>query len=180
MQMKKSKRALTEFEGALLTEVHRRAPCTAYQVRRAFETSRSFEWSGSAGAVYPAIRRLTRRGMLVAEAAGDDGRGTRKLTLSEDGVAAVRAWVCDVERAVGPGFDPFRTRSSEWETLPPAKRRAHIQELMRALDLRIAELEEAISLGDEECTTRIELDLALQRSRVEWLEAQRGNQGPGR
>jgi DNA-binding PadR family transcriptional regulator len=164
--------SLTEFEGALLAGIRRHGVCTAYRVRRTFETSRSLEWSRSAGAVYPAIRRLTARGLIVAEAAEADGRGTQQLALSKEGAAALRAWATDVERAVGPGVDPFRTRSAEWEALSPTKRRKQLQRLERALHERIAELEAAIDQAAEGHTSRLELDRALQASRLEWLREQ--------
>ncbi len=161
--------SLTEFEGALLADIRRHGVCTAYRVRRTFEVSRSLEWSRSAGAVYPAIRRLIARGLIVAEAAEDDGRGTQQLALSAEGAAALRAWATDVERAVGPGVDPFRTRSSEWEVLPPVQRRKQLRRLERALEKRLAELEAAIVQAGEGHTSRLELDRALQASRLAWL-----------
>ena len=170
--MKKSHSTLTEFEGALLTEIRRRGRCTAYEVRRGFETSRSFEWSGSSGAVYPAIKRLTERGLVEAEAAAGDARGTQRLRLSRQGATTLRTWAVDTERAVGPGLDPFRIRSSEWEALPAAKRRAHLRKLKQELVARVTELEHALEAEGQASTSRIELDLALQRSRLEWLEAQ--------
>jgi hypothetical protein len=91
------------------------------------------------------------------------------LSLSPAGATALRAWACDAERAAGPGVDPFRTRSSEWEALPPARRRAVMAKLERALESRIAELEAAQAASLEGCGPRLELDLALQRSRLAWL-----------
>ena len=117
--MKKTDQPLTEFEGAVLCEIGDGDVVTAYRVRRAFETSRSQEWSGSAGAVYPAIRRLIERGHIATESDASDGRGTSRLSLTRQGRAALRAWASDVERAVGPGVDPFRTRASEWEGYRP-------------------------------------------------------------
>lgn len=170
-QMKNAQKSLTEFEGALLAEIRRLGPCTTYEVRRAFETSRSHEFSGSSGAVYPAIKRLIKRFLIIASPS-DDARGTLQLELGESGAIALRAWASDVSRAVGPGFDPFRTRSSDWRALPPAQRRTHMRKLESAIYERISELEEAITAADEDCRPRIELDLALQRSRLAWLNGQ--------
>ncbi len=167
--MNSSKALLTEFEGAVLSEIGHGEAVTAYQVRRGFETSPSHEWSGSAGAVYPAIRRLTDRGLIATDVDEADGRGTSRLSLTAEGEAALEAWASDVGRAVGPGLDPFRTRSSQWEAWPAAKRRAVRARLERALLDRIAELELLIKEADDGCGPRIELDLALQRSRLEWL-----------
>ena len=175
--MKKQQQSVTELEGGVLSEIRARGACTAYQVRRMFAGSRSHEWSGSAGAVYPAIKRLTERGLIDAARDAEDARGTQLLRLTAEGEAAVRAWAADVGRAVGPGVDPFRTRSTEWDALPPAKRRALETKLERALEARIAELEHAIAADETGCGPRLELDLALQRSRLDWLRARRDGNG---
>ncbi len=158
---------MTELEGALLCEIRRRKVCTAYEMRRAFEKSSSLEWSGSTGAVYPAIKRLTQRGFITAEQSKDDARGTNLLSLSKEGMSAVHLWSTDIDRAIGPGFDPFRTRSIEWTVLPPAKLKIHAAKLERALTARIEELEKTFKADNTD--TRVELDLALQRSRLVWL-----------
>ena len=167
--MKKSSSPLTELEGAVLSEMGTGDAVTAYQVRRAFETSRSQEWSGSAGAVYPAIRRMTERGLIATQSDVSDGRGTARLSLTKEGKAALQAWASDAARAVGPGVDPFRMRASEWMAWPAAKRRSMANKLERALRERIAELETAIEEEAEHCSPRTQLDLELQHSRLEWL-----------
>jgi DNA-binding PadR family transcriptional regulator len=56
--------------------VLRRAPgSTAYAVRQVFHASASADWSGSAGAVYPAIERL-KTAKLLTPRKEKDGRGT--------------------------------------------------------------------------------------------------------
>ena len=60
---------LTELEGAILSEIQHRGQKTAFQVRRAFAVSFSLEWKGSAGAVYPAVKRLEQRGFIQASVA---------------------------------------------------------------------------------------------------------------
>ena len=51
-------RRISELEGAILSEIEHRGQQTAFQVRKAFADSFSLEWKGSAGAIYPAVRRL--------------------------------------------------------------------------------------------------------------------------
>jgi len=58
--------------------------CTAYRVRQVFLASRSTEWSGSAGAVYPAVNRLQVEG-LIGETPEQDGRGTKTYRLTPAG-----------------------------------------------------------------------------------------------
>jgi DNA-binding PadR family transcriptional regulator len=158
---------MTELEGAILGVVRRSpAGATAYAVRHTFQLSRSAEWSGSAGAVYPALKRLEAQKLVTAESA-KDRRGTRTFRLTAKGRAAHDVWLNDVIRAIGPGVDPFRTRADSWPLLQPAVRRR----LMRALEQEIVKLRESLSQGppDEPGT---DLYLMLLELRLAWLARQ--------
>lgn len=161
---------LTELEGAVLTEVHHHGNRTAFAVARAFRMSMSAEWSGSAGAIYPAIKRLTNRGLIVQSEART-GRMTRDLSLSPAGIDALDAWSCDADRAAGIGLDPFRLRAGLWRRLPEARRRAQVETLRAALETRLAELEARSGEFDELEQTALQLAIELERLRLRWLEA---------
>lgn len=167
--MNNLKDSLTEFEGALLAAIRRSGEATPYQIRQAFETSPSPEWSGSSGSVYPAINRLVSRNLLAERRSVDDRRGTKWISLTELGESALLDWIVDIDAAVGPGLDPFRTRSSEWQELPAAKRRTFLKKLECALTERISELGTAMVDDCGASKTRIALDLELQRTRRKWL-----------
>ncbi|HEY4943272.1 MAG TPA: helix-turn-helix transcriptional regulator [Rhizomicrobium sp.] len=168
--MTKSRARLTELEGAILGVFRRAASCSAYRVRQVFLRSRSAEWSGSAGAVYPAIRRLRALGMLK-QRSEKDGRGTKTYTLAAAGGAAHDEWLCDVGRALGPGMDPFRTRACLWPMLAPRKRTA----LYRKLQKEMAEQREKFLRpppsqdGEDEVT--LGLLVSLLELRRQWLDA---------
>ncbi len=144
--------------------------CTAYRVRQIFLASRSAEWSGSAGAVYPAVNRLQANG-LIRQQAEQDGRGTRTYRLTPSGQAAHDQWLCDADRALGPGLDPFRTRAGFWSVLPPAMQRKLMKELKRRIDKRRAELLRELPSLDAGDATMTSLYIALQDLRLKWIEA---------
>ena len=135
-----AKRTLTELEGAVLTEVGHRGNETSFQVRRAFELSPSSSWSGSAGAVYPAIARLVRDG-LIAATPGEGRRGTRLLALTYAGQIALEAWFCDPLSACALGADPFRMRAGLWEALPADRRNRVLAEMTAAVQAEMAKLD---------------------------------------
>jgi DNA-binding PadR family transcriptional regulator len=164
---------LTELEGAVLSEIHDRAHTTAFQVRRAFQASPSVEWSGSAGAVYPAIRRLTEGGLISTEKL-PGGRQAMALRLSKTGVAALQAWACDAARAAGVGSDPFRLRSGIWLRLDDEHRRAALGSTAGAIEASIAFHEQAMASQDAVEQTRMALAIRLQRVRLEWIAEQLG------
>jgi DNA-binding PadR family transcriptional regulator len=168
---------LTEFEGALLTELQRRQPCTAYQLRAAFQSSPSMSWSGSAGAVYPAVRRLQAEGLIRSVATADDARGARALSLTVAGEAAAADWICDARRAADSGFDPFRTRITLLDGLSPERREAFLDDLTATLHARIAWLDDYMTGQDAVSRARAAIDRAQQEHRLAWI-AERRRQPP--
>jgi DNA-binding PadR family transcriptional regulator len=166
--MKKRKKKLTELEGAMVSEVFRRGTCTAYQLRHEFLKSPSAEWSGSAGAIYPALRRLRAAGLVSAKATGDR-RGTERYSLTAAGSRALTAWLTDFARAVGPGTDPFRSRAGLWPTLPTRDRERMVQALSDDIRKRCAMLKLEMKKMDVIGRRQAELELKLQLVRLKWL-----------
>jgi DNA-binding PadR family transcriptional regulator len=123
---------LTDLEGAALAEIAARGSATSYAIAQSFERSPSEFWSGSAGAVYPLIKRLAARGLLKSTAAVTGKRQRRDYQLTAPGRAALEAWLLDAQRAAGMGFDPLRTRLLHLHLVSPARRRAFLDDV-RAL-----------------------------------------------
>ncbi|MDE1149507.1 MAG: PadR family transcriptional regulator [Azospirillaceae bacterium] len=163
-----SARPITELEGAILSEIHHRGHDTAFQVRRAFAASFSLEWKGSAGAVYPAVKRLERDGLIHAGPA-EGGRNTRRLSLTADGVAALNAWAGDAGLATSVGVDPFRLRSGIWTLLPVEERRALFARLEAEIAASLAQLQGYAAATDPVERLRVELCVAVQQARRDQL-----------
>jgi DNA-binding PadR family transcriptional regulator len=172
--MAKSKsRTLTELEGAALGVIHRFGSCTPYRVRLDFLGSRSHEWSGSAGAVYPALRRLHARGLLKAQQTGERRRSVN-YALSKAGSEALARWLTDVERAAGSGLDPFRCRADLWRDLPKAERDAFRQKLTDELERKSTDIAWLLKTGDAPEPKALTLELALHKMRLHWLKGTAG------
>jgi DNA-binding PadR family transcriptional regulator len=167
---RKRKDGLTELEGAILSAVRRGEGITPYRLRQAFLVSPSIEWSGSAGAVYPAMRRLKAAGLLSATTSGD-ARGTEHYRVTEAGEAALLAWAGDVERAMSVGIDPFRSRVPQWLILPSARRGAMLRALEKALTARCEALRAKMPTVGEIDRVQVTLELELQRTRLRWIAA---------
>ncbi len=129
---------LTDLEGAVLAEIARRGVATSYLVARAFSASPSEFWSGSAGAVYPLIKRLLARGMVTAHADADGKRARLDYSLTEAGRMAMEEWLLDAHRASGMGFDPLRTRLAHLELIDLKRRKKFLNEV-RAISADFAE-----------------------------------------
>jgi DNA-binding PadR family transcriptional regulator len=113
---------LTDFEGAALAEIARRGSATCYEVGSAFSGSPSEYWSGSAGAVYPMVRRLAKNGYVEARANTTGRRQKQDYSITAAGRAALENWLLDSERASGMGFDPLRTRLLYLDLVSPGQR----------------------------------------------------------
>lgn len=167
-------RSLTELEGAVLSEIHHRHNRTAFKVRRAFQTSHSIEWSGSAGAVYPAIRRLVAAGLIESQAI-TTGRKGSALSLTPLGIAAMEDWIRDPVRATSVGVDPFRLRAGLWATLDPSRRQETLQRLRTEVENDLLRLTTALETLDPVERARTEWSIQLQKLRLRWLDDQTEN-----
>jgi len=159
----------TELEGAVLSEIHHRLNHTAFKVRRAFQTSPSIEWSGSAGAVYPAIRRLVEIGFIESSPITTGKKGSH-LSLTGQGLAALEDWICDPARATSVGVDPFRLRAGLWSTLDPARRTDALLELKQTVGEEMARLKAGLDDLDPVERARSQWSIELQAMRLCWLE----------
>jgi DNA-binding PadR family transcriptional regulator len=94
-------RQLTAFEQVLLGMIAA-APSTGYDLKQAFATTPLGVYQPSSGALYPALRRLERAGLLCTEPAdAGQGRSRRRFVyhITEPGRATHAAWV---RRPVNP------------------------------------------------------------------------------
>lgn len=160
---------MTELEGAILGVLREGQNATPYAVRRIFQQSISAEWSGSAGAIYPAMRRLEAAG-LIAAGKKSDGRGKKLYLLTKKGLAAHDDWLCDAARASGPGMDPFRTRAQLWTFLPAPRRSALLKTLHAEIsERRAACMKEMAGLDAADRVAR-RLVVMLLDARLKWLK----------
>jgi DNA-binding PadR family transcriptional regulator len=121
-------RGLSELEGAVLGLVWSCAPCTPYEIRREFQISPSPFWSGSAGAIYPLMGRLEKRGLLCAEPRVTGRRRGRQYVLTPAGLQALRAWIGPPLPAwvLGVPMDALRTRVEFLGALSRGRREAFL------------------------------------------------------
>lgn len=127
--------SLTELEGVVVGIAHRDGPCTAYEIRRLLAASPSTQWSGSAGAVYPLVRRLTGLGFLRAISHPVRTKSMCYVATPK-GVDALRAWMGppfgDAVRTVS--HDPLRSRAAMLAILGGDERRAWVAAALGVLD----------------------------------------------
>jgi DNA-binding PadR family transcriptional regulator len=167
---------LTELEWCVVGVVWRDGPMTAYEIAALFTKSLSPYWSGSAGAIYPAVTRLRRRGLIRGD------RRVRKtvLSITAKGIASLRKWLTPPlpADAFAPSLDSVRTRLFFLEVLPRKQRLALIAEAERVVKEKIEQFEKR-RREDQANGEIFEAfgGLAViyeMKARLRWLEAVRG------
>jgi len=169
-------RDLSRMEYSVLGQIANGAPCTAYWIRRQFQLSRSSFFSGSAGAVYPAVRRLRERGLVAAAAVQSDRRAAEHYSLTKSGRNTLREWLCAPIPSEDVTFtvDPLRNRVYSLELLSAQQRRAFVSDalgqLREFLDVTIDEAEEKRLAGDRFAHLGSLGVIHETRARIVWLE----------
>ncbi len=143
-----NERDITDLEGSVLGVVGVRGPCTPYAVRKEFQRSATPYWSGSAGAIYPVIERLSQRKLIKAVSTTDDGRAGKLYALTAKGKKVLKNWLYPAETSqlVGTPPDPLRTRIEFMEMLGPEKRKQFLIEVRSGLEEQLRKVKEK---GDE-------------------------------
>jgi DNA-binding PadR family transcriptional regulator len=135
-------RKLSELEACVLALIWSNSPSTPYALRQVFLKSPSPQWSGSAGAIYPLVKRLE-RGKLIRSAAHSTGRREGKLfALTTTGSRAVEKWlepsVPDWVAGVPP--DPLRTRIRFLGVLPLEKQKELLRVALQSVEWHLLEM----------------------------------------
>lgn len=165
---------LSELERCVLGVVALRQPCTPYAVRKVFEGSPSAHWSGSAGSIYPLMRRLEDAGLLRS-APGDDGRRSRSYRVTASGRRRLRAWLRPpLAEDAWFDFDPVRLRVRFLGLVSAAEREAFLDDALARLAEARERAEATLAESPEsEDPWRHATSLGALRqveSRIAWLE----------
>jgi DNA-binding PadR family transcriptional regulator len=174
---------LTELEQCVTGVVWRDGPLTAYEVASLFARSLSPYWSGSAGAIYPAVKRLMASGLLRGKRRDWNGKNKTVLTATPAGVRMLRGWLGNQlpPEAGAPTFDPVRTRMFFIDVLSPGERHTFVKEAERVTREQLARTRQTLK-GQE---SRGETSEALGslgaiyelEARLRWLRAVRKRLG---
>lgn len=166
---------LTELEAIILGVVARDGPITAYAIAQEFATSPTSRWSGSAGAIYPAMSRLGKRG-LVEERSGRRGdRPHKTYTITPAGKTALHAWLRPpLPAGVGGATeDPVRTRIFFLPLLRPVERNRFLAEALERVRSELKRVDDLIeefsAAGDAWAVLGLEGSRYELAARIEWL-----------
>jgi DNA-binding PadR family transcriptional regulator len=167
---------LTTFEHVLLGMIFLQ-PSTGYELKRRFATTPMGVYQPSSGALYPALDRLERRGLLHSEVLhqADGGRQRRLYHLTEDGRQVHLGWVREpvvpeaVARDLGLHLMRFVMMA---HVLPRDIVIDYLVSLRAALAGFVASLEQAAHAADDlYARLAVEHGLAVHQASLAWAEA---------
>lgn len=167
---------LSDLEMAILGIVWKKAPCTSYSVAKEFSSSPSSHWRGSAGAVYPAVMRLHRLGLLKRQQTRQMGRPCTLYTISLQGKSRLRQWLRPPlpDAAASITFDPLRTRAFFLGVLSPEEQQEYAQEaekrLLEELPRLVAECRRYREAGDWFSEQAQHGALLVAQARLTWVK----------
>jgi DNA-binding PadR family transcriptional regulator len=166
---------LSELELVILGVVWKREPCTSYAVAKEFATSPSSHYSGSAGAVYPAVARLVLRGYIQSIQSRQGRRHRRLHRITSKGRTALSDWLHPPlpEDAARITYDPIRTRVYFLGILSPQRRREFLADAERQLEQQIpwieGECERYRAAGNEFSALAMRGALHVVQARLDWI-----------
>lgn len=168
------RRRLTNLENVALAQLGKIGPVTAYQVRKAFAQSSSGRYSGSAGAIYPLLRRLENDGLVRAAKSANGDQEKQLYSLTRAGRRAVKAWLFDLEPEEIFPDDPLRTRFQFLQSLSTEDRKRWIESAIEA----VSALDRAVMIeyGDAAYDNEIDQHVlkgvtSTNNNRKRWLRA---------
>jgi DNA-binding PadR family transcriptional regulator len=179
----------SELECFVLGLVWQRGPCSPYELRRHMASSPSRQWSASAGAIYPLMRRLEAEGLLSSAMARHGRRARREYRMTPAGLTVLRRWLGPplTEAAITVSHDPLRSRARFLGALSAARQREWIAAALASLDVlaeRVQAWQEQFGAGGDpflELLTRSgELDVAARRGWLKRLRQELAAAGKGR
>src|SRR5215213_1664827 len=143
------KRNITELEGCVLGLIGIKGPCTPYVVRKEFQQSPTPFWSGSAGAIYPLIERLSRQKLIDEISSTDDARRSKRYILTKEGKKILKQWLHQPASSIVTGTppDPLRNRIEFLGFLTPQKRKSFLAEVRTGLEEHLKD----VIKDSEEC-----------------------------
>jgi DNA-binding PadR family transcriptional regulator len=150
---------------------------TAYAVQKTFLASPTDHFSGSAGSIYPLIRRISAAGLIAPSSRAKGTKGGAAFALTKEGRASLKAWLIPgrASSLASVTFDPLRTRVLTLGLLSRRERTRFFDHAERELAARVRE--QSRRLKDESLdkwlAAACQGALDVTRARLRWIRALR-------
>lgn len=148
---------------------------TAYAVMKNFQKSPSSYFSGSAGAIYPLVKRLEENGLIAAKSSKAGSRSRKHYSVTPDGKTALRNWLSAPipEEDVAFTVDLLRTRVLFFKNLTKTQQRKFVIDVRKNVQERIKTREELMKKHKDD--DKFELlasrsAVIAEQARLKWLD----------
>jgi DNA-binding PadR family transcriptional regulator len=168
-------RKLSHLAYIALGVVAEKQPCSGYAVMKDFQSSSSTYFSGSAGAIYPLMKRLEADGLTKVDRTKAGTRTRRNYTITDKGRDALETWLASPipDEEVAFLVDLLRTRVLFFERLTKQQRRKFVKDCREQLRSRIAATQKRMkaknALSQFEQVTLASV-LMIDEARIKWLD----------
>ncbi len=170
-------RQLTDFEHILLGMICA-APSTGYQLKQKFTVTPISIYQPSSGALYPALRRLERNGLLVtrppARSSHPTGRTRYVYEPTQTGRAVHRQWVrspvdpATIARDLGLHLLRFVMMESLLSEREVVTFLHSLREALRAFIVELERYTAATNFGDRHSPLALDHGIAIHRASLQW------------
>ncbi len=166
---------VTELEGCVLGIVWELDSCTPYAIRKVFQGSPNPYWSGSAGAIYPLVRRLEIAGLLRMREGYTGARRRELYRITAKGLRVLKSWVGPVvsDWSVSIPVDPLRLRVRFLGVLESSRRIEFLEHAEEELLVQIKEAEREYKAMDAQKEPYLYLQsrgvARIARARLAWI-----------
>lgn len=163
---------LTDLEAHVLSQVVANEPLTTFEIMKIYSKSPVSGLSGSPGAIYPTVKRLKARGLVVAEPVEGSARKIELLRSTEAGQEMARNWIGSVLDNDLLPHDPMRSKISFMGLLTKMEQMRFLVQAKRAMESKLAEVE-AYASNHSAPYADLAFDCAKStiESRIRWLDA---------
>jgi DNA-binding PadR family transcriptional regulator len=155
----------------LLALIIRQQPIHRYQIYKMFESSPVTSINSSKGQLYPAIRRLKEKGLVVGRQVGGRSRKIEEFSATKKGMEAARSWTIGVDDAHIMLDDPLRTRILSFDLLTRDEQIewvANAKALVKARRQIVEEFDRSVTVPFQRIAFMSTIEML--RVKMEWLD----------
>lgn len=156
---------LTDLEGRVLAQLVQTSGMTTYDIMKALSGSPLTGLPASAGAIYPAVRRLRERGLISARAGHTGRRQHEVLKITKKGQTTVRSWVAQVNASDLLPHDPLQAKLLLFHLLTPAEQERWLAEFKKGLAAIASTVKSIEAATADEAPAAVASTLAAVRRR---------------
>jgi DNA-binding PadR family transcriptional regulator len=147
---------------------------SGYEIKQLVDRSTRHFWAASYGQIYPELRRLEARGLVVGRPEPSGGRARMVFELTDQGAAALASWLRSDSESLFELRDEGMLKLFFSDTDAPERRVNHVRAIRARHEHKLAQLrgiEAGIRRGMPGPYLTLQLGIAIHGCIIEWCNA---------